>query len=67
MISPQAIRITQLKGDKFGLVSRLRKLEEAIWLTVCNEIFKLPPDLGPFCQRNYLFKFSSGYPNYPVQ
>ena len=27
-----------------------RKLQEAIWLTVINEIFKFPPLLDPFCQ-----------------
>ena len=25
-----------------------------------------PPPLGPFCQINYLFELSSGYPSYPI-
>ena len=44
-----------------------RKLQEAIWLTVINEIFKFSPHLDPFGQENYYYKFSSGYPNYPTQ
>ena len=46
---------------------RFRKLQEAIWLTVINEIFKFPPRLGPFCQINYLSELFSGYPSYPIQ
>ena len=46
---------------------KFRKLQEAIWLTVINEIFKFPPRLGPFCQINYLFELFSGYPSYPIQ
>ena len=46
---------------------RFRKLQEAIWLTVVNEIFKFPPRLGPFCQINYLSELFSGYPSYPIQ
>ena len=46
---------------------RFRKLQEAIWLTVINEIFKLPQRLGPFCQINYLFKLFSSYPSYLIQ
>ena len=44
-----------------------RKLQEAIWLTVINEIFKFPPELDPFCQIDYFYELSSGYPNYPIQ
>ena len=46
---------------------RFCKLQEAIWLTVINEIFKFPPRLGLFCQINYLFELFSGYPSYPIQ
>ena len=42
---------------------RFHKLQEAIWLTVINEIFKIPPGLGPFCQINYLFQLSLDYPS----
>ena len=49
------------QGPKF------RKLQEAIWLTVINEIFKCPPHFDPFCQVNYLYELSSGYPKYPTQ
>ena len=45
---------------------RFRKLQEAIWLTVINEIFKFPPHLGPFCQINYLFELFSCYLIYPI-
>ena len=37
---------------------RFHESQEAIWLTVINEIFKIPPRLGPFCQINYLFELS---------
>ena len=43
------------------------KWQEAIWLTVINEIFKFPPRLCPFCQINYLPELFSGYPSYPIQ
>ena len=33
--------------------SELSKLQEAIWLTVINEIVKFPPHLDPFGQENY--------------
>ena len=46
---------------------RFRKLQEAIWLTVINEIFKFPPRLGPYCEINYLFELSLDYPSYPIQ
>ena len=49
------------QGPKF------RKLQEAIWLTVINEIFKSPPPPGSFCQINYLFELFLGYPSYPIQ
>ena len=43
------------------------KLQEAIWLTVINEILKLPPHFDPFGHENYLYELSLGYPNYPTQ
>ena len=46
---------------------KFRKLQEAIWLTVINEILKFPPPLDPFCQINYLSEISLGYPSYPIQ
>ena len=51
------------------LTSRKRfcKLQEAIWATVINKIFKSPPRLGPFCQINYLLELSLDYPSYPIQ
>ena len=36
------------------------------WVTVINEIFKFPSHLDPFGKGNYLYEFSSGYPNYPT-
>ena len=56
-ISPNWLR----QGPKF------RKLQEAIWLTVINEIFKFPPHFNPFCQVNCLSELSSGYSKYPTQ
>ena len=46
---------------------KFRKLQEAIWLTVINEIFKVPPHFDLFCQVNYFHKLSSGYPKDPIQ
>ena len=46
---------------------RFYKVKEAIWLTVINKIFKLPPNFDPFIQINYLCELSSGYPKYPTQ
>ena len=43
------------------------KLQEAIWLTVINEIFKFPPHFEPSFQVIYLYELSSGYPKYPTQ
>ena len=54
-------RNRQRQGPKFC------KLKEAMWLTVINEIFKFPSHLGFFCEINYFFELSSGYPNYPTQ
>ena len=48
MNSPHATQNTELKNDTFGLGSRLAererflKLQEAMWLTIINEIFKFP-------------------------
>ena len=47
------------QGPKF------RKLEEAIWLNVINEIFKFSPHFDTFCQVTCLYELSSGYPKYP--
>ena len=41
---------------------RFRKLQEAIWLTIINEIFKFSPHSYPFDQVNYLYELSPGYP-----
>ena len=46
---------------------RFRKLQEAIWQTVINEIFQLLSHFDPFCYENYLDELSLGYPNYPTQ
>ena len=45
---------------------RFCKFQEAIWLTVINEIFKVPPHFDLFCQGNCLYKLSSGYPKDPT-
>ena len=37
---------------------RFRKLQEAIWLTVINEIFKLPPHFYHFGYVNYLYELA---------
>ena len=47
--------------------NRLRKLHEAIWLTVINEIFAFPSYLHVFFKINYLHKLFLGYPNFLVQ
>ena len=45
-----------------------RKLQETIWITVINEIFKFTlHDLDSFGQENYLYEVSSRYQNYPTQ
>ena len=46
---------------------RFCKLQEAIWLTVINVIFKFPPSLGSFCQITYLFELFLSYSSYPMQ
>ena len=46
---------------------RFHTLQEVIWLTAINGIFKFPPRLGSFCQINYLFELFSGYPSFPIQ
>ena len=46
---------------------RFRKLQEAIWLTVINEIFKSPQHFDPFGYVNYLYELSLDYPNYKIQ
>ena len=39
------------------------ELQEVKWLNVINEIFKIALQLDPFCQVNYFYEHSSGYPN----
>ena len=46
---------------------KIRKLQEAIWLTAINEFFKFLPRLGLFCQVKYLLELFSGYLRYPIQ
>ena len=46
---------------------RFHKLQKALWLTVINEIFEVPPHFDPFCKVNYLYELSPGYPKNPVQ
>ena len=41
--------------------------DDAIWLTVINEIFKFPSHLDHFFQIKYLFELSWGCPDYPIQ
>ena len=58
--------IRQISPKNLDFV-KFRKLQEAIWLTLINEIFKFPPNFDPFDYVNYLCELSSGYPNYPTQ
>ena len=51
-------KLTEAKSEIF---------KEAIWPTLINRFFKSPPPLAFFCQINYLFEISLGYPNYPIQ
>ena len=46
---------------------RFSKLQEVIWLTVINKIFKVPPHFNFFCQVNCLYELSSGYPKDATQ
>ena len=39
---------------------RYRKLQEAVWLTVIDEIFKFSPHFYPFGYENYLDELSLG-------
>ena len=59
--------ICQISRKNLGQGPKFRKLQEAIWLTVINEIFKCPPHLDPFGYVNYLYELSSGYPHSPTQ
>ena len=43
------------------------KLQEAIWLTIINEILEIPQHFDLFCQINFLYELSSGYPKDPTQ
>ena len=58
--------IRQISWEKLDF-AKFRKLQEAIWLTVINKIFKFPPHFDPFGYVNYLYELSLGYPNYPTQ
>ena len=40
--------------------AKFRKSQEAIWLTVINEIFQLPPHFDAFSYENYLDEPSLG-------
>ena len=42
--------------EKVRFCPKFRKLQEATWLPVINEIFKFPRHSDPFCQLNYLLK-----------
>ena len=46
---------------------RFCKLQEAIWLTAINEIFKFSPRLGSFSQITYLVQVFSSYSSYSIQ
>ena len=46
---------------------RFHKLQEAIGLTVINEIFNIPPYFDPLYQVNYLYELSPGYAKDPTQ
>ena len=59
-------KICQISRKKLDF-AKFCKLQEAIWLTVINEIFKFPPHFDPFVYVNYLYELSLGYPNYPTQ
>ena len=58
--------IRQILRKKFDF-AKFRKLQEAIWLTLINEIFKLAPHFDPFGYVNCLYELSLGHPNYPTQ
>ena len=47
---------SRISRNRQRQVPEFRKLQEAIWLTVINEIFKFPPHLFPFCQISHLFE-----------
>ena len=47
--------------------AKLRKLQEVLWLTVIDKIFKFRPHYEPLVYVNYLHELSFGYPNYPTQ
>ena len=55
------LRNRQRQGPEFC------KLQEAIWQTVINKIFKFSQHLDPFGHVNYLFELWSDYLNYPIQ
>ena len=46
---------------------RFHKLQEAVWGTVINEIFEFAPLFVSFCQVNYFYELSCGYPKYLTQ
>ena len=59
--------IRQISRNRLTQGPKFCKLQEAIWLTVINEIFNFPPRLGPYCEINYLPQFILDYPSYPIQ
>ena len=59
--------IRQISRNRLRQGPKFRKLQEAIWLTVINEIFKFPPHFDPFCQVNYSYELSLSYPNCATQ
>ena len=63
IVIKEIYQILQKKLD----FAKFCKLQEAIWVTVINEIFKFPPHFEPFGYVNYLYELSLGYPNYPTQ
>ena len=58
--------IFQISRKKLDFV-KLRKLQEAIWPTVIEKIFKFRPHFETFGYVNYLDELFLGYPNYPTQ
>ena len=49
--------IRQISRKKLDFAN-FRKLQEAIWLTVINEIFEFSPHFNPFGYLNYLDELS---------
>ena len=58
--------IRQISRKKLDF-AKFHKLQEAIWLTVINEIFKSPLHFNLVGYENYLDELSSGYLKHPTQ